>query len=380
MRNTTLTLLLLGFFCLSAKAQVYRNGLINALPPVINPAWTGYVFNHELDFDYYPNDEGRKAQFDITKNAHIYTNHRSQWTGLPQTINGSTILADYYNRDHLGVGVYASRQSAGTANLEEYYTAGLISYRLGGRERELLKILGGLQVGYGWSRLANASRLNFFDQFDLNGPTGAPTLDPVILQFESIGYYNFTGGLAVAKGSFYGGFSIRNFASGRSNRSLLNNFEDERLPLLVNLQVGNTFTLKNRGGKTQLKYFDLQAVLYKQEEIPGYLQVQGNFIAQNYSLGLLYSGTVEDAFDNSVFGAMVGFKVRDYSFRYLYTTELTGNRSTNLGSTHEFGLAYLFRIGTGPCRGEPMRSDWKGQKSNQRKRPGKTRRSKGSNQ
>ena len=360
MKRLSIILLFLAMG-LSAKAQVYRNGLINSLPGLINPAWTGYVFNHELEY-YYDGANNDQALFDVSANAHAFLNHRSQWTGLPQTINGSTAMVDFYDRNHWGLGFYGSRQSAGTANIEEYYMAGLISYRLGGRQREQFKMMGGLQVGHGWSRLGNANALTFRDMFDLNGPTGLPTLDPVVLQFESVGYYNFGFGLAVAQDGFYGGLSIRNFASARSNRSLLNNFEDEQLPFLYNLQLGNTFKLGSKRGlgdnksQTRFRYLDVQGVFYKQEDIPGYLQLQANLIAQRFSLGMLYSGTLSEITDNSVFGAMVGLKFGNYSFRYLYTNELTGTRSTNFGSTHEFGLAYLFRIGTGPCRGIPMRT------------------------
>lgn len=288
-----------------------------ATPVYINPGFTGAI-------------EGGRANMIM----------RDQWSSLPNSFMSFSGSVDLNLRPFSsGVGVIATMDQAGTANLTTSEIGILYSYEI--KINRDWAIRPGIQ--FGWvSRTLDFDKLVFPDQLNLDGKSGIASAENFRNDL-STNYFNFaTGAVLYTKGFFFG---VSGHNINEPNQSFIE--KGSYHSFRYSVQTGYKFEIRkhlHEDKKTTL----FPALLYKAQDKFDQLDIGVNLNHSPVVIGLWYRGLPiknprNDYINNDAVAFMAGVNYQNWWFGYSYDVTISG-LAGNTGGSHEISASYEWSL------------------------------------
>lgn len=273
----------------------------------------------------------------VTLGPRITLNYRDQWPSWPNAFR--TFAATYEQPlDDLnsGLGVILMADEAGDGIYTTFMASGVYSYQL--QIRQDLRIKIGLQAGIIQNRL-DWERLVFVDQLDpLNGaggPDGVPIIsDEQIPENLNRTNLDFSTGLLIYGGQFYGGVSIRHLNRPDDRFFSVNDNLSIGLPSRFSVHAGAQFYI-NRGNIRSAPSFISPNILFEQQA--GFGQINAGAYASYGQVfaGLWYRHTFENP-DAAI--GLIGMRYGVLKIGYSFDFTMSELSIGQTGGTHEVSI------------------------------------------
>ncbi len=272
-------------------------------------------------------------------------NYRNQWPGLDANYTTFSFFADYYIADaNSSIGLIAKHDSQGSANNAATYRSsdiGLIySYDIFLDRNTVLKPA--LQLSY-YQRQLGTDGLLFPDQFNNNGPTGAPTQENIAS--TNANFVDISAGILFLTDNFWGGLSAHHI--NRPSESFVDG--ENRLQTKFSLHASYRYSFE---------YFPLDlipAFSYQRQGDAQQAYVGLYGVYQPIMLGVWYKGFPINRYqnltpNNDAIVLMAGFRLDKYNLEFAYSFDATISNLSNYSSNaHELSLVFNLpnKYGTG---------------------------------
>ncbi len=313
-RQVSIYIIILLGGIISTQAQDVTFSQFYAAPLHLNPAFAG-----------------------VTLGPRITLNYRDQWSSWPNAFRTFAVTYEQpLESMNSGLGIILLGDEAGDGIYRTIAASGVYSYQLQIQDNLLIKI--GVQAGIIQNRL-DWDRLIFVDQLDpLNGaggPDGIPIISdelrPDRLNSTKV---DFSTGLLVYGGQFYGGISIKHLNRPDDRFFSVNDNLSIGLPSRFSAHAGAQFYL-SRGNNRKAPTFISPNIMFEHQA--GFGQINAGAYAGYGQVfaGLWYRHTFENP------DAAIGLMGVKYGvLRIGYSFDLTMSRLTvlNSGGTHEISV------------------------------------------
>ncbi len=276
----------------------------------------------------------------------ITLNYRNQWPAISANYTTTVLGIDHFVKQYnSGIGLILLSDSQGQGQIKSTEIGGQYAYQFQVGEQSFVRL--GLQGSY-VNRNINYFGLTFGDQFTNRGPTGVPSIDP-ILQGNSPknSYLDFSTGGLFYSDWFWIGASAHHI--NRPNQDFFVKNTIDRLPIKGSIHAGLRIPL---GGFTGLGYeTDKEisfspAVLYKFQGKYDQLDLGAYLTYSPLTIGLWYRGLpikkyAQNINNHDALAVLIGYRADNFSFGYSYdaTVSTLGLAS---GGSHEISLSYIF--------------------------------------
>jgi type IX secretion system PorP/SprF family membrane protein len=273
----------------------------------------------------------------VTLGPRISLNYRDQWPSWPNAYRTFAATYEQPLEDlNSGLGVILMADDAGNGIYKTISASGVYSYQL--RIRDNLRIKIGVQAGIIQNRL-DWDQLIFVDQLDplsgANGPDGSPIISdeqrPDRLNRTNL---DFSTGLLIYGGQFYGGISIKHLNRPDDSFLSVNNNLGIGLPARFSVHAGTQIYI-NRGNNRSAPTFISPNILFEQQA--GFGQLNAGAYASYGQVfgGLWYRHTFENP--DAIIGLM-GVRYGVLKIGYSYDLTMSDLSASRPGGTHEISV------------------------------------------
>lgn len=278
-----------------------------------------------------------------TPHHRFILNYRNQWPNIPRGFVNYTFSYDY-NMSHLrsGIGVMASVDRAGSANLQSSNLGILYAYKVQLEDKWVFSP--GLYFGFG-SKSVDFNKLIFGDQLEFNDEGNVPTQDLAVSQnIDSRGHIDVGSGFLIYNKKIWAGASF--YHINKPNQSLLG--EESRLPMKTSVHAGIRIPLYHGPFKRDRISSIAPSFVYKKQGTFNQLDLGLHFLYEPVMVGLWYRGIPiqQNAVDNVSQDAVaiilgMQFSYLEIGYSYDFTISELGPIA---GGAHEVSLQYRFDI------------------------------------
>jgi type IX secretion system PorP/SprF family membrane protein len=269
----------------------------------------------------------------------LILNFRNQWPSLAANYTTSAVSVDHYiDKFNSGVGIMVLNDQQGAERLKNTEISAFYSYQLNIKDDHFLRM--GVQATSS-NRSFDSNGLTFPDQFNNNGYTGNPSLDPLANSGSSVKFIDFSTGVLYYNPKAYLGVSVNHL----TEPDMAFSSSSDYLPRKIMVNGGLNIPLAEFS-TTNREFTLIPTFLYKQQGKFSQLDL-GAFITYSpMTLGLWYRGiplkkNKTNALNHDAIVALAGFRFDNFSFGYSYDLTISGLGSSS-GGSHEISVAYQF--------------------------------------
>ena len=276
---------------------------------------------------FYSNPIYLNPAFAGTNNCpRLSTNHRSQWTGLPQIFNTTSFSYDQnISKIHGGFGFMVLSDRLNNA-IQNNRISGMYSYEIKISKKITLRT--GIEACF-WQNKFNQSQLTFVDMIDpIRGfvySTANNTLN------SSKNGIDFSSGILAYGEKFFLGFSTHHLTE--PEQSLFSN--EYKLERKYSLNIGYHIALNNDNRPNNKKWIISPNIIYKKQGLNEQLNIGIYGEKGSYVMGLWYR-------DNQNYAILVGAKMGLIKIGYSYDINLSRLYLASSGS-HEVSIQINFQ-------------------------------------
>ncbi|MGF1533871.1 MAG: type IX secretion system membrane protein PorP/SprF [Bernardetiaceae bacterium] len=302
---------LMGLISLTTWGQDVQFSQFYQAPLYLNPAFTGSL-------------QGFRAGI----------NYRNQWPNLPSNYVTYSIFADYHIAEaNSSIGLIAKRdeQGSGASPILSNDLGLIYSYAIPLNPNTVIQPA--LQGTFVQKQL-NTNALLFPDQFDNNGPTGAPTQEN--FPNNNVTYIDISAGLLFLSDNVWAGLSAHHL--NRPNQSFLD--EESRLPTKFSLHGGY-----------RIEFYDydfsiIPSFVYQRQGAAQQLHAGVFGVWNPLMAGIWYKGFPIEEYqglpsNNDAIVFMAGVRIAKLNMEFGYSYDFTISNLSNYGANaHEISLTY----------------------------------------
>lgn len=300
--------------CAKILAQDMQFTQFYASPMMLNPGFTGLIYEHRFSAAY-----------------------RNQWPGIKRTY--STYMATYdYNISNLnsGIGGFLMQDRAGTSNLVTTYAGLNFSYRI--KVNKYSEARAGISVAMGQKKLDNSS-LVFNDQL----LTGAGTSQDA-LNTQGVNYADIGLGALFNSTNYWIGVTAKHI--NQPNASLTGSVQP--LPVYLSTHGGYRFVVGSKGtGRNKIDEFISANFNYRHQEKYDQLDIGANYVKSVLNVGLWYRGLPLKTYKagyptRETIAILLGAEIPKKNLKVGYSYDITVSRLgiNNTQGAHEVTLVY----------------------------------------
>ena len=256
----------------------------------------------------------------------LSTNHRSQWTGLPNVFNTTSFSYDQnINKIHGGFGVMVLSDRVNNA-IQNNKISGMYSYEIKISKKFTLRT--GIEASF-WQNKFNQNELTFVDMIDpLRGfvySTANNTLN------SSKNGLDFSSGILAYSDKFFLGFSTHHLTEPK--QSIFS--EDYKLERKYTVNIGSHFPIGYKSSNGEKNWIVSPNIIFKKQGLNEQLNI--GIYGENgaYVLGFWYR-------DNQTYAVLVGVKMGLIKIGYSYDINLSRLYIASSGS-HEVSIQINFQ-------------------------------------
>lgn len=276
---------------------------------------------------FYSNPIYLNPAFAGTNNCpRLSTNHRSQWTGLPNVFNTTSFSYDQnINKIHGGFGVMVLSDRLNNA-IQNNKISGMYSYEIKISKKFTLRT--GIEASF-WQNKFNPNELTFVDMIDpIRGfvySTANNTLN------SSKNGVDLSSGILAYSDKFLLGFSTHHLTEPK--QSIFS--EDYKLERKYTVNIGSHFPIGYKSSNGEKNWIVSPNIIFKKQGLIEQLNV--GIYGENgaYVLGLWYR-------DNQTYAVLVGAKMGLLKIGYSYDINLSRLYIASSGS-HEVSIQINFQ-------------------------------------
>ena len=276
---------------------------------------------------FYSNPIYLNPAFAGTNNCpRLSTNHRSQWTGLPNVFNTTSFSYDQnINKIHGGFGVMVLSDRVNNA-IQNNKISGMYSYEL--KISKKLTLRTGIEASF-WQNKFNQNELTFVDMIDpIRGfvySTASNTLN------SSKNGLDFSSGILAYSDKFFLGFSTHHLTEPK--QSIFS--EDYKLERKYTVNIGSHFPIGYKNSNGEKNWTVSPNLIFKKQGLNEQLNI--GIYGENgaYVLGFWYR-------DNQTYAVLVGAKMGLIKIGYSYDINLSRLYIASSGS-HEVSIQINFQ-------------------------------------
>ena len=276
---------------------------------------------------FYSNPIYLNPAFAGTNNCpRLSTNHRSQWTGLPNVFNTTSFSYDQnINKIHGGFGVMVLSDRVNNA-IQNNKISGMYSYELKISKKFTLRT--GIEASF-WQNKFNQNELTFVDMIDpIRGfvySTANNTLN------SSKNGLDFSSGILAYSDKFFLGFSTHHLT--KPKQSIFS--EDYKLERKYTVNIGSHFPIGYKSSNGEKNWIVSPNIIFKKQGLNEQLNI--GIYGENgaYVLGFWYR-------DNQTYAVLVGAKMGLIKIGYSYDINLSRLYIASSGS-HEVSIQINFQ-------------------------------------
>ena len=276
---------------------------------------------------FYSNPIYLNPAFAGTNNCpRLSTNHRSQWTGLPNLFNTTSFSYDQnINKIHGGFGVMVLSDRVNNA-IQNNKISGMYSYELKISKKFTLRT--GIEASF-WQNKFNQNELTFVDMIDpIRGfvySTASNTLN------SSKNGLDFSSGILAYSDKFFLGFSTHHLTEPK--QSIFS--EDYKLERKYTVNIGSHFPIGYKNSNGEKNWTVSPNLIFKKQGLNEQLNI--GIYGENgaYVLGFWYR-------DNQTYAVLVGAKMGLIKIGYSYDINLSRLYIASSGS-HEVSIQINFQ-------------------------------------
>ena len=276
---------------------------------------------------FYSNPIYLNPAFAGTNNCpRLSTNHRSQWTGLPNVFNTTSFSYDQnINKIHGGFGVMVLSDRVNNA-IQNNKISGMYSYELKISKKITLRT--GIEASF-WQNKFNQNELTFVDMIDpIRGfvySTANNTLN------SSKNGLDFSSGILAYSDKFFLGFSTHHLTEPK--QSIFS--EDYKLERKYTVNIGSHFPIGYKSSYGEKNWIVSPNIILKKQGLNEQLNI--GIYGENgaYVLGFWYR-------DNQTYAVLVGAKMGLIKIGYSYDINLSRLYIASSGS-HEVSIQINFQ-------------------------------------
>lgn len=303
------------FHCVSKLfAQDFQFTQFYASPMMLNPAFTGLIYEHRFTAAY-----------------------RNQWPGIKRSF--TTYMATYdYNISNLnsGIGGFILQDRSGTSNLVTTLGGINFAYRIKVDKFSELRL--GASVAMAQKKVDNTN-LVFNDQLITGSSVSQDALSTQNTNYADIGL-----GAVYNSANYWIGATAKHV--NQPNTSLTSSLQ--ALPIYMSVHGGYRYIISASGkGKTKLEEFVSASVNYRHQQKYDQLDIGAYYFRSKLNVGLWYRGLPLKRYKvgfptRESVAILVGFEIPDKNFKVGYSYDITISR-LGINSTqgaHELTLVY----------------------------------------
>jgi type IX secretion system PorP/SprF family membrane protein len=303
----------------SGFAQDPQFSQFYAAPLYLNPAFTGATEEHRF-----------------------ITNYRNQWPGMANGYVTYSFSYDYNMKNlNSGVGILATADKAGSANLGTTNLGFLYSYKI--RLSNKWVVTPGIHFGYG-KRGINREKLILMDQLKY-GEANNPSNDPLIFAIGNTNYFDFGSGLLLYNRYFWAGVSA--YHMNEPNLTLI---EDEsKLKMKTSVHAGAKIPIKNGPFRMRRNASIAPSFIYKKQGEIDQLDMGVHFYYDPIMIGFWYRGIpimkneVSKLVSQDALAFLIGLRHNEFTFGYSYDVTIS-SLGPSSGGAHEVSLSYSMSL------------------------------------
>ena len=276
---------------------------------------------------FYSNPIYLNPAFAGTNNCpRLSTNHRSQWTGLPNVFNTTSFSYDQnINKIHGGFGVMVLSDRVNNA-IQNNKISGMYSYEL--KISKKITLITGIEASF-WQNKFNQNELTFVDMIDpIRGfvySTANNTLN------SSKNGLDFSSGILAYSDKIFLGFSTHHLTEPK--QSIFS--EDYKLERKYTVNIGSHFPIGYKSSYGEKNWIVSPNIIFKKQGLNEQLNI--GIYGENgaYVLGFWYR-------DNQTYAVLVGAKMGLIKIGYSYDINLSRLYIASSGS-HEVSIQINFQ-------------------------------------
>ncbi len=314
MLNKYIHTLLVFICCGKMVAQDYQFTQFYASPMMLNPAFTGLIYEHRFSAAY-----------------------RNQWPGVKRAF--STYMATYdYNISNLnsGVGAFILQDRAGTSNLVT--TLGGVNFAYRFKVNKFSEVRAGVSVAMAQKKLDNTT-LIFNDQLITGSGVSQDALNTQPVNYADLGL-----GAVFNSTNCWIGLTAKHI--NQPNASLTGSVQP--LPLYISAHGGYRYIISAKGkGKTKLEEFISASFNYRHQEKYDQLDIGAYYFKSLLNVGLWYRGLPLKRYkagypNRETVAILLGVEVPDKNLKIGYSYDVTISRLgiNNTQGAHEISIVY----------------------------------------
>lgn len=311
--------------------QTYYHFIQNCLKIIIS-FFVAFSFKIAIGQDaeftqFYSNPIYLNPAFAGTNNCpRLSTNHRSQWTGLPQIFNTTSFSYDQnINKIHGGFGFMVLSDRLNNA-IQNNKISGMYSYEIKISKNFTLRT--GIEASF-WQNKFNQNELTFVDMIDpIRGfvySTANNTLN------SSKNGVDFSSGILAYSEKFFLGFSTHHFTEPK--QSIFS--EEYKLERKYTVNIGCHFPIGYKSSIGEKNWILSPNIIFKKQGLNEQLNIGVYGEKGAYVLGFWYR-------DNQTYAVLVGAKMGLIKIGYSYDINLSRLYLASSGS-HEVSIQINFQ-------------------------------------
>ena len=276
---------------------------------------------------FYSNPIYLNPAFAGTNNCpRLSTNHRSQWTGLPNVFNTTSFSYDQnINKIHGGFGVMVLSDRLNNA-IQNNKISGMYSYEI--KISKKFNLRTGIEASF-WQNKFNQNELTFVDMIDpIRGfvySTANNTLN------SSKNGVDLSSGILAYSDKFFLGFSTHHLTEPK--QSIFS--EDYKLERKYTVNIGSHFPIGYKSSIGEKNWIVSPNIIFKKQGLIEQLNVGIYGENEAYVLGFWYR-------DNQTYAVLVGAKMGLIKIGYSYDINLSRLYIASSGS-HEVSIQINFQ-------------------------------------
>jgi len=264
--------------------------------------------------------------------------YRNQWPTIDAQFTSYMFSFDYnFPEARSSIGLAAKVDEQGSDYLPIRSTDIQLSYAFTIPLSEDVVIQPGLQVGYVTRNLAY-DMLLFPDQFNNNGPTGAPTDE--LIPNEQINFVDISSGAVLLAENYWFGLSAHHL--NQPNQSFLQG--ESKLPILFSIHGGYSFVYDDYYADREISV--TPTFIYRRQGAVQQASVGCYGTYEPLYIGAWYRGFPIEKYNNEIpqqdaIVLMAGFKFNGFQLGYSYDHTISGLNAFG-ANAHEISLVYTW--------------------------------------